>query len=202
MKRHSHKLVPFEGLIFQVTKYIGMAEAENLCCCTCCCSMFSSLRLKYGMSTSPFVAGVKVPARGPEEGRLRLLVRYGVEDPLVLSVMYTGPEIEALKARALAWWTSSRSWSWPWWLWWWWLMWVHFHLKKRKALLHQRFFLTLWVFFKSSLEMGFWSLKWMESMDLVVSRLCFLASSKTLCYYEEIASASDSPENFIHKELV
>ena len=83
-----------------MTKYIGIAEVENLCCC--CCSILSSLRLKYGMSTSPFVAGVKVPARGPEEGLLRLFLRSGVVDPLVLSVMYTGPDIEALKARALA----------------------------------------------------------------------------------------------------
>ena len=48
--------------------------------------------------------------------------------------------------------------------------------------------------------MGFWSLKWMESMDLVVSRLCFLASSKTLCFYEETASGSDS--KIIHKSKI
>lgn len=53
------------------------------------------------MSNSSFLAGVNVPARGPEDGRL-VVVRYGVVEPLLLSVMYTGPDIEALNARALA----------------------------------------------------------------------------------------------------
>lgn len=141
------------------------------------------------MSNSSLLGGVNVPARGPEEGRL--VERYGVVDPLRLSVKYTGPDMEALKARALARWTSS--WSSPPWPWWW----THFHLKKRRALLHQRFFfLALWVFFDSSLEMGFWSLKWMESMDLAVSRFCFLASSNTFFFFNDETNFSQSENSY------
>lgn len=61
---------------------MGMAEEVDT---LCCCSMLSSLRLRYGMSISPLLTGDNVPARGPDDGRLA--VRYGVLDPLLLSVI-------------------------------------------------------------------------------------------------------------------
>lgn len=130
-------------------------------------SMFSSLRLIYGISTSPFLAGVKVPARGPDDGRL--VVKYGVLDPLLLSVTYTGQDMDPLRPRQ-RWNPSSRSAS----------QGTHFRRKKRRAFLHHRFLVFLILLWDSSLEMGFWSLKWRASMDLdAVSLLCFRASSST-----------------------
>lgn len=60
---------------------MGEEEIEILCGC----SMLSSRKLRYGIATSPFLAGVNVPAIGPDEGLL-VVVRYGVLDPLRLSV--------------------------------------------------------------------------------------------------------------------
>jgi hypothetical protein len=58
----------------------------------------------------------------------------------------------------------------------------------------------LWVFLDSSFEMGFWSLKWMESMDLVPSRFCFLASSNTLFWTMKQIVQSQKNSSYVRRE--
>ena len=86
----------------------------------------------------------------------------------------SGPDKDPLKPTALAPWTSSQRWS----------RWLRLDLNKRIALFH--YWLFPLDFIESwSLEMGFWSLKCMESMVLSVSCFCFMASSKA-CFYKLI----------------